>query len=547
MQSNPWGQDPSVGAGTEALMEASRPDIYRSNAFRVTGLPVDATARTMRRETERLRLMQKFMGEGNPRSSDFGPAPDPYEVREALQRLRDPEQRLIHELFWFWPQRFGDGQTDEALRLITEQDLQGAARLWVDAERQTSDASVATHNLAILAHATALDLEYAGADETLDEDSAAQRDRSWDQALWRWLRVFEQEAFWSRLANRIRDLDDPRLTTGVTRRLRDMLPLSLLAINAKLAVQAAERGHKEDVSRHLAYLTESDFGDDAVEKALQIALERTKTRLRDIVKRAAEDEESDHAHAHEVGGRLLSQARPLLDVMDALLPVDHPTRYWAHDEVALTALTCQIDHGNETEDWVGSLTLLDDILPLAVGTVARDRIERNHEIVTANAEHGLTYGKCWFCSVGEPQEDSPVEAKLYGDVNETYDPYMTTTRVTWRHTTINVPRCQRCKDVHEGASNSAVAAGAVAAVAGMGCCSGIVSAGDGAGASWFWGIVLVVVLCGGGAGIVHEWAMSRARERHGIEIKGAGQHTEFPGVKELVDKGWSMGEGPETS
>ena len=42
--------------GSEVLLEAPRPDLYRINAFRVAELPLDATGRDISRQIEKSEL-----------------------------------------------------------------------------------------------------------------------------------------------------------------------------------------------------------------------------------------------------------------------------------------------------------------------------------------------------------------------------------------------------------------------------------------------------------------------------------------------------------
>ena len=42
------------------LLEAATKDLFRKNAFRITGLPVDATTRQVRRHGEELKLLTEL-------------------------------------------------------------------------------------------------------------------------------------------------------------------------------------------------------------------------------------------------------------------------------------------------------------------------------------------------------------------------------------------------------------------------------------------------------------------------------------------------------
>lgn len=443
------GATMELSMGNDALLEAGRVDVYRVNAFRVTQLPVDATTREIARQTEKLRVLEKLGGVAGAGSGPLRlePQPDQHAMREALQRLRDPERRLVDELFWFWPQQLGQGQRDESLAALGRGDVMGAARGWLQQEREGSESNVSMHNLAVLSHAMALDLEHTQRRGELEEAARKERDRCWPQALKRWRTLLEHEGFWSRLTARIRELDDPRLTTGTVRRMRASLPLALLTINAQLAVQAAEAGQSGEAQRHAEILRESGFATAVVEEALRRALEPVRDRIQTLCKAAEAEGDKDVEHADRVARRLQQQAGPLLEVMDRLLPAGNPMRDGVHDEVALRALGCQIQHGNKTENWKTSKDLLEMTLPMAASESAKGRIQDNLRIVTANLESQQMFGTCFFCKQNKADDAVGIEVKMHGEVVRT--PTFQGTRITWKHGSIKVPRCGECRVAHD--------------------------------------------------------------------------------------------------
>src|SRR5947209_11611194 len=147
----------------EPLLAAALPELYRANAFRIMGLPVDATERSIKRQAERVQLMEKFGGAGALRTVGplpLNPEPGLDDIREAIHRLNSPERRLFDEVFWFWPaQTGGDSADDPALAALAKHDLKTATQIWY-ARAESDEHGLATHNVAVLYHAAALDLEY---------------------------------------------------------------------------------------------------------------------------------------------------------------------------------------------------------------------------------------------------------------------------------------------------------------------------------------------------------------------------------------------------
>ena len=93
---------------SELLSQAARPDLYRINAFRVAQLHAGATPRELTRKLERIKMLAKLGGQAQEPAGPLPlqPAPDLETMRAALERLRDPEVRLLDEFFWFWPRNF---------------------------------------------------------------------------------------------------------------------------------------------------------------------------------------------------------------------------------------------------------------------------------------------------------------------------------------------------------------------------------------------------------------------------------------------------------
>ncbi len=217
-------------------------------------------------------------------------------------------------------------------------------------------------------------------------------DTLWKRTYRYWKEVIQYEGFWSRVNARIRELDDPRLTSGVARRIRASMPTALLSINAFLAVHAAEQGDFDTAKRHKSTMKASGWEIDA---AIIRAVEPVRSRIAILCKSAEKDSDTDPVHADRIGQRLLDQSRPLLSVLDCMLPADHSTRIHAHDEVALKTRLCQIDFGNKTENWKKSLELLEQALLIAISESTRLKIESEIKIVSDNLESGG-----WWCGEG---------------------------------------------------------------------------------------------------------------------------------------------------
>lgn len=83
-------------------MSAGDPrDHAARNPFHVLGLPPGASRAEIEREGQRLLdALALGLDEAGSCPTPFGPRPrGPEEIRDALAELRDPERRILHEIF----------------------------------------------------------------------------------------------------------------------------------------------------------------------------------------------------------------------------------------------------------------------------------------------------------------------------------------------------------------------------------------------------------------------------------------------------------------
>lgn len=531
--------------GSEILLEAASLEIYRTNAFRVAELPVDTGARDLSKRQQMVEIASKAgmpIPSGSGRALPLAESTDPDTLREALQRLRDPERRLVDELFWFWPHHRGQRRNDEALEALAQDDVEKAQNIWLQQE-QSSEANVSVHNLAVLFHVQALDLEAISA-QSRSPLQHKQLDYYWEQALKRWRVLFDHEGFWNRVAARVQDLDDPRLTAETANQLRAALPMTLLLINAKLAVQAAERGDATEANRLLSLIRESGFNSQDVDEALKQAIEPIRGRIKVICKTTNNNINSDPAHANEDVERLFKQASPLLETLDCLLPRNHPTRDGMHDEVSLAILQGMIAFGNETKNWEGVLDPIKKARGLATTGTTQGRLDENLRIVEGNIQYARDFLTCWFCQKNPMNDVAAVEVKMYGDVVST--PTWQGSQLTWRHGSVKIPRCEECKAAHtqvEDATNKGCLVGLV-----PGFVIGFFLASTHPGNRFIDLIAIAaIVACVTGI-IILVIFQQRAEKKHLVpkSIKPVGDK-EYPVIKELLAQGWQFGEKPNTN
>jgi hypothetical protein len=371
------------------LLEAATSQLYRANAFRITGLAADTTTRDISRRTDQLKLMAEL---GDGESAHTGayalkPPPALDLIRDAIQKLKDPERRIIDEFFWFWPEEFGSGGSDAALQALARGDSKTALRIWSDKEDDAVHGVIALHNLAVAYHLKALDLEGLAVGQAAGAERQQEAAHCWSEAFKRWERLAVDDQLWERVNARIRQMDDARLTTGFARRMRATLPQALDKINAELALAYAENGNMEMTRMHVEFMRASNQGLDDVEKTAQLILAPATTRLREQIQRAERRTEENPAEGASAVRELLEHAGQSMALFNVFFAKDHDTRTELFDEVASVCNKLQFAYHKKTDEDATCLELLRATLPFATSLEIRQRIEQNISILDGNVAY----------------------------------------------------------------------------------------------------------------------------------------------------------------
>lgn len=192
----------------DALRAVAGPDLYRLNAFRITGLPTTADGRTVRQRRQKLMTGLSIGADTGLAVSDV----DPDEVRAAFDRLlENPHRRLVDELFWLWDVPGADCPCRPSLHR--------------------------EHDRAAIAHGHVLGLEATAGDPR--GNLLAELDQLWAEAGRHWATVLRSASTWDHLRHRIAALDDRRIDESAVDTLREELPDTLLSPAVALALAAA--------------------------------------------------------------------------------------------------------------------------------------------------------------------------------------------------------------------------------------------------------------------------------------------------------------------
>jgi hypothetical protein len=372
----------------EPLIEAATRQIYDNNAFRITGLPVTASAKEISKHGEKLQVLHELGQAGVPTGA-FAKASPPTadEIREALQRLKEPESRLIDEFFWFWPNDGSNGKSEPAMQALWQGDERRAIDLWTKQESAQDNGYAARHNLAVAYHLRAIELENNLLATSVTAEQQTNVEAGWREAFTRWETIATDEHLWGRVSERIRQLEDPRLTTGFGRRMRGSLPEALDKVNAEFALAYAESGKMTEAARHVKYMRQTHQGIDNVEKTSELVLAPARTRVVEQMTRAQERGEKDPKDGMAAARELLVSGRKTLALFELFFGENHSTRNELSDDIARICNRLPIAYHKATGNDRTCLEVLKAALPFATSIDLRQQIEENIRTLSGNLHH----------------------------------------------------------------------------------------------------------------------------------------------------------------
>jgi len=330
-----------IGATGARLREIAGPDLYRRNAFRITGLPTDVDRRTVRQRRQQVTAALAVGADIDPPLSvrieqDQAPA--------LFDLLGDEPRRLVDELFWLWG---APGATCSCARLRHRD-----------------------HDAAVRAHSQALDREASVG--SLSSEELGELDQLWADAARRWKLVLRSTAFWDHVRHRITVLDDRRLGASAVDLLRDAVPATLVKPVVDLAVAAP------DPARQAAHARRWPVPASVLEDQLEEATAPLFDRLGTLMGEAGAA--PDRCRPIDTASVVHEHVMPALRRLDAIVPHERHRRTAAARDGAATLLnncaTFLLGQSGSTaagqaRQW------LDSGHELAVGDETRRTIEQN--------------------------------------------------------------------------------------------------------------------------------------------------------------------------
>ncbi|WP_432888976.1 septum formation family protein [Kribbella sp. CA-245084] len=292
----------------DELRRLAGPELYRRNAFRISGLLADADGRTTRQVSQRLRAALEMGAD-----VDLGTATssDPHEIQAACDLiLGDPRRRLVHEVFAPW----GTDVSDCGCSIELHKN----------------------HDLAVKAHSNAIAREQSG------EWGKTPPDSEWTRARQSWGKVVPGLA--RHLEYRVRDLDDRQLDKSAVGEIRRELPRALTQPAVDLAVSGPTTRAARLVSHAQRFPNAAAVHRRLLVSAANPLYEELEDRRTQIAQRIGD------GPVDPIVAEIEDDLLPRLARLDALLPPGKNPRTSAlHDQLAILLNNCAVELMNRGE------------------------------------------------------------------------------------------------------------------------------------------------------------------------------------------------------
>jgi hypothetical protein len=371
---DPVYRAPANSVSCAALLAAATPQLYAGNPFRRLGLAALASTREIARRIDELKLSVEL----GTVVLTWAFAPESgltlNEIREAGQKLKIPRDRLVHELFWFWPENYPDDSADEAIAFLARGEMAAAVRLWQN--RLERGSLVARHNLAIYHHVLALDTERSLEGETRPA-------QLWMRAVGEWQRLVESESFWALVRARVQKIADAQLPESFVAEIRAALPGVISQINSTLLVSHAEHSRTERAGLHASLIGLIHRDLTSVRRTLDSCAIPIARRIDAFVASAREAAASETAPPLATAKALIEGCDDDLRLVKALCAGEEAYLEFS-STVADTALGSVVAHQRRTQDDRSCLLLLTYLLNLDVTPELRRRLDETYQVIRTN-------------------------------------------------------------------------------------------------------------------------------------------------------------------
>ena len=191
-------------------------DMYQKNFFLIFQMNPDATTKEIQKRYQQINIALQLgmdIPNGEMKWNGFPVKEfDQITILDLFEKIKQPEINLFHQLFWFW-------QIDEKsifLKKFSDGYHKSIIEYW-DQEKR-NDNYVAYHNLLIFEHIKLL--HKCKISKKHDDEDLEEIYLEWNKLYSDWIELLDHADLWDKINNIIRRIDDVRLKTNYSKKLR---------------------------------------------------------------------------------------------------------------------------------------------------------------------------------------------------------------------------------------------------------------------------------------------------------------------------------------
>lgn len=390
---------------------------YQNNAFRVLGLPPNASGKDVLARANEIRV-KSSVGMAVSFDYDFpwmGPVDRSEEnINNAVQRLENPVSRFREEIFWFWISTDVD---KEAINLLIKGDKKGANSCW------KADNLSAKHNRFILAHSVVVGLESSivyDSDEKIIRCAACSHEydagnyvfclecggqlisipkrgfkklsethwKNWNFVMDQVLALDESLGYWAAVRERARNIADARLNDGRVELVRERFIDDLLKVNFSLIKCALAVKDLERVKAHSSLFGKRPLPADVLRSGFNDVLKTRIAQMQDVAvkyaKTLSEGKRTTQKSLYALSNELIAETAEALHECEIIDQSSISDVALAKDHLAKTVRSISIELNNKFDDYEHAVALLNKAIGIAASEYVRKGFEKDQAILQGN-------------------------------------------------------------------------------------------------------------------------------------------------------------------
>lgn len=320
----------------ELLAIATR-SLFRLNPFRVLQVSVLADSKELRQAELFLRMAERGIRPDNGNKTNtlaLDPPPTQMDAQTAFHALSDPLHRFLWEFFWLWPDDYLEkiGFTGE-----------NAGRL------------VHSHNEPIRLITEFMDLDATTQEQDWDPDTMLDLARKLETALWWLLPLSDEASLEDVLLCRIRQIDDPRITTGWARRLKECYLPFVGAFFTRVIAYNIELNFLAKATFYASWMKHYKQTEYLLREELILAYGKIEKEILSFIEDIEHTQCSDPEEKINIFKHWLVQNKEKLDLLKDIFGKNDSYTLNLTDKVVFAFFDTSVDYGRKYQQWQNCL------------------------------------------------------------------------------------------------------------------------------------------------------------------------------------------------